>query len=637
MWLRIFTAGYVILASGGLAVCAAQDRYSNAAQTPPAPIVTATRQNAFTIPFRVDPPQTPEQRPVEVQLHVSTDRGANWALSSRVRPDKESFVFRAPHDGEYWYSIRTVDAQGITRPDGPLEPQLKVTVDTVAPRLDVTVARGPAGEIVARWQAVDPNLKQGSFKLEYQSTSTGPWEPVAVESPANAMRHTLSGEATWWPTGGSGTILVRAEVSDQAGNPAVTQAVVKPSGAPPAAVTAATPDPEGWHANDPPAEPGEQTRWPPDRNTVDTPAGTANRTSPTTNYSASAPAGFPQSRAPRRDKSAKTARPGPARSWTFRCCRRPCGRGWSLRPTLNWNTRSSRSAPRAWAKSNCGARATADAPGATTPSTPTTAAPWRSHVDGEGIYGFRMLVQSGSGYGGRPPAEGDLPDIWIGVDLTKPACRITSTEVSPDASELVIGWEASDEVLAARPMTLLFAESTNGPWTPIASGLENTGSYHWRLDSRVPDRIVLRLEVRDEAGNVGTYDTPNAVGLDRHRPEGHIRGVRPITNSRPRSSSIRVPRLAGPAVPRPPSADVLLRWRIGFVSPGGLLPPKCHAGQPLVGFDIFVPGLGHDVVGQLGRRTVLVPVGRFQPVAHELLVERRLGAAGMIRVGRPEP
>ena len=44
-------------------------------------------------------------------------------------------------------------------------------------------------------------------------------------------------------------------------------------------------------------------------------------------------------------------------------------------------------------------------------------------VDSEGIYGFRILVQSGTGFGGRPPVEGDLPDVWIGVDLTKPSCH----------------------------------------------------------------------------------------------------------------------------------------------------------------------------------------------------------------------
>jgi hypothetical protein len=152
-------------------------------------------------------------------------------------------------------------------------------------------------------------------------------------------------------------------------------------------------------------------------------------------------------------------------------------------------------------------------------------------VGGEGIFGFRILVQSGSGYGGRPPAEGDQPDIWIGVDTTRPTCKLTTMEVSPDASELAIGWEAADDVLDARPITLLFSENRSGPWTPIASGLENTGSYRWKIDGRVPERIVIRLEVRDEAGNVGACETGETVSLDRNRPAGRIRGVRPINRA----------------------------------------------------------------------------------------------------------
>ncbi len=144
-----------------------------------------------------------------------------------------------PHDGEYWYSIRTVDAQGGTHPDGPLEPQLKVTVDTVAPRLEVTAFRGDAGEVVARWHAVDPNLKPSSFKLEYQNSATSAWESVATEQPPEAMRHTLSGEATWWPKGNLDSIIVRAQVTDLSGNPAASQAAVKLGAPPPLAQSAA--------------------------------------------------------------------------------------------------------------------------------------------------------------------------------------------------------------------------------------------------------------------------------------------------------------------------------------------------------------------------------------------------------------
>ena len=106
--------------------------------------------------------------------------------------------------------------------------------------------------------------------------------------------------------------------------------------------------------------------------------------------------------------------------------------------------------------------------------------------------------------------------------------RITSADIDAESSELVIRWEADDDLPDPRPISLSFSGNTQGSWTPIAAGLENTGGYRWRLESRVPDKIFLRLEVRDEAGNVGTFDTAEPISLDRHRPEGRIRGVRPL-------------------------------------------------------------------------------------------------------------
>ncbi|REK17281.1 MAG: hypothetical protein DWQ37_06665 [Planctomycetota bacterium] len=530
---------------------AAPDYSGAAAATPAAaaPIVTATRQNAFTIPFRVETPQSPADYPAEVQLHVSTDGGATWQLHSRVKPDKSAFVYRAPHDGEYWYSIRTVDKTGVARPEGPLVAQLKVTVDTVAPRLDLSVTRGPAGEIVARWQAVDPNLKPDSFKLEYQTTSSGPWERVAVEAPPSAMRHSTTGEATWWPSAAEGPILVRAEVLDTGGNPAVSQAVAKPSDATspvapstPQAPLAASNDESGWRPNTTP-DPGtrDTTTWPPDRTSLaplGSPTEQARSSRPPSSATTphSAPPGFaPDETTPRTaarpvsQNNRVGGRPGSPLDFTLlpaavrpRMVNSPnfevdyeiesVGPSGVGKVEL-WGTRDG---GRTWSDYATDA---------------DNRSPMPVQVDGEGIYGFRILVQSGSGYGSRPPAQGDMPDLWIGVDLTKPICRITAHEVSPDAAELLIRWEASDDLLNARPVTLLFSSSANGPWTPIASGLENTGSYRWRLDDRVPERILLRLEVRDEAGNVGIDSTENSIALDRYRPKGKIRGVRAINTS----------------------------------------------------------------------------------------------------------
>lgn len=517
----------------GPAAAAAPDEPTGTAGSPGKPIVTFTRQNAFTIPFRIEPPKAPGQEPVEVQLHVSTNQAMTWELASRVKPAKGAFVFRAPHDGEYWYSIRTVDQQGITRPEGPLEPQLKVTVDTVSPLLDLSAFRGDAGEIVARWQAVDPHLKPGSFKLEYQINSAGPWERVAVEQPPDAMRHTLSGEATWWPKNAGDSIQVRAEVSDSSGNPAVSQAAVKLGAA---AVNAdrtrgATDDAARTERG-----PSDSIRWPTDRSTRDPLARSAEPDGRAGDLSNRDPNGRGRG-SYSNDRGLGRRLPAQAVSQNLR------GGGSSLDFSLmpageRARMVNSRSFELEYEVESVGPSGIAKVEvwgtrdGGRTWSVfgvdTDNRSPMTVGVDAEGIYGFRVVIQSGSGLGGRPPAAGELPDIWIGVDLTKPAARITSAEVDPETMELAIRWEAGDDVPDARPISLSFSAGAQGPWTPIASGLENTGSYRWRLDSRVPDRIYLRLDVRDEAGNVGVFETAEPVSLDRHRPEGRIRGVRPL-------------------------------------------------------------------------------------------------------------
>jgi hypothetical protein len=164
---------------------------------------------------------------------------------------------------------------------------------------------------------------------------------------------------------------------------------------------------------------------------------------------------------------------------------------------------------------------------------PDNRSPIRATVEGEGLYGFRVVVQSGIGLGGLPPKSGDQPDIWVAVDLTKPLVRLTDVQIGegPNAGELLIRWQASDSAFAARPISILFSDKPSGPWSTIAAGLENSGQYTWRPDSRVPDRIYLRIEARDEAGNIGTFDLPQPVALDRVRPGGRIRGIRPSSDA----------------------------------------------------------------------------------------------------------
>ena len=152
-------------------------------------------------------------------------------------------------------------------------------------------------------------------------------------------------------------------------------------------------------------------------------------------------------------------------------------------------------------------------------------------VPGEGVYGFRMAIQSANGMAGRPPLPGDVPNYWVGVDLTRPVGRITSAQqgAGPDGGKLFIAWEARDNhELAAKPISLSYSERQGGPWTSMATGLENTGRYAWQLSGSLPQRMYLRLEIHDAAGNIGVYETPQPVPLDLSSPAAQLRDLRPV-------------------------------------------------------------------------------------------------------------
>ncbi len=158
-----------------------------------------------------------------------------------------------------------------------------------------------------------------------------------------------------------------------------------------------------------------------------------------------------------------------------------------------------------------------------------TQSPMSVTVEGEGMFGFCIVVQTANGKVELPPTSGQRPDTWVGVDLTRPTCRITQLrqEKLQQVEQLIVTWEAHDEWLAERPISLSYSEHPTGHWLPVATGLENTGRYTWPLDGRVPDRFYLRLEARDQAGNVELHHSPEAVIVPRTASPSRIREVRP--------------------------------------------------------------------------------------------------------------
>lgn len=559
----------VLLLSGGLWQTARGED-----PPPAAPLdAVAMRQNEFSIPFRLPPAADPAQQPLEIQLHVSADHGVTWQVASRVKPAAGRFVFRAPHDGEYWFCTRTVDRQGTTRPDGAQKPELKVVVDTMPPRLDLTATRGPAGEITARWQVVDPNLKPESLTLEYQPGPNEPWQKLAIDPPPATARYTMTGETTWWPKAAEGPITVRAQVTDRAENPTVKLTLVAAAPDKDAAPVAGRPGADngpsaprgpsdsgtpgstaaGSDSGAPrvsPPQPGTSTggsgrvNWPaepnsPDRSPLSNTSGSGSASSDPftsrppgrTTSSAYGPAATPVSSRPGSGALAAAEEPPPGAGGILRMDLLPPGERPrminSRRFELEYDVESV--GPSGIAKVELWGTVDGGRSWSSFGVDNDNRSPLLVNVPTAGLYGFTVIFTNGNGFGGYAPREGDLPEIWVGVDLTPPTARITGAEMGRDAGELLVHWEAEDDLLDPRPVALSFAERPTGPWSTIAAGLENTGQYAWRLDNRVPDRIYLRIEVRDEAGNIGSYISPDPVAVDLQRPQGHIRGVHPVT------------------------------------------------------------------------------------------------------------
>jgi hypothetical protein len=154
-------------------------------------------------------------------------------------------------------------------------------------------------------------------------------------------------------------------------------------------------------------------------------------------------------------------------------------------------------------------------------------APYLLEVADEGLYGFTLRARNGVGLAKEAPKSGDLPQVWVEVDMTKPVVELTGIHANctNNTQKVVIRWKASDKNFGAKPITLSYAASGKGPWTIIAANLPNTGRYDWLLPPEVPARFRVKVEASDLVGNVGEAQTPRAVLMDRAQPTVAILAV----------------------------------------------------------------------------------------------------------------
>src|SRR5262249_22886590 len=94
----------------------------------------------------------------------------DWVQQESGPPDLTQFTYRAPKDGEYWFSVVTITRDGRAEPaDVRNEPPgLQVVVDTQEPLIEVTPATGAEGEVLLRCTLQDANPDYQTMELIYR-------------------------------------------------------------------------------------------------------------------------------------------------------------------------------------------------------------------------------------------------------------------------------------------------------------------------------------------------------------------------------------------------------------------------------------------------------------------------------------
>jgi hypothetical protein len=146
----------------------------------------------------------------------------------------------------------------------------------------------------------------------------------------------------------------------------------------------------------------------------------------------------------------------------------------------------------------------------------------------DGVYGFYLEAKSGAGQSkGRPQKGTTVPQLRVKLDTKPPEARLFKPIPDPGVKDaLLLTWKAFDENLAAKPVSIEWAERPTGPWEHIgAAQMANTGSYSWHVPANMPSEVYLRLTVRDLAGNVAVAETDRPQTIDFAVPEVAIRGI----------------------------------------------------------------------------------------------------------------
>jgi hypothetical protein len=445
-----------------------------AAQAPKGVQTVYTNRVSFTLPVRIDDRDRAELR--ELKFYAKAMQGlrsGEWVVVESAPPTKAKFGYRVTQDGEYDFAFVTVDKAGRVAP-ADLEktaPGLVVVVDTKAPDVDVQRMPVASGEVYLQCNVRDANPDYAALKLEYKGIDRA-WHAMEQSPDAPGVfrvpdKSVLRGVVRCTAADKAGNQTVR-EVDLGRDQPAMTTAVAKVV-VPPPAPSLPPPPP-------PPAVP----------RIVEKPADL---------HTASAVPEIPVADKPQLLNGVK------------------CVLDYALDVSN---------------VSKVEGYATKDGGQTWIPlgEDADKKSPFEFELPGEGTYGLTLVVST-SGHAGEPPAAGDKPDWWVEIKTTKPSVEMTDIRLGTgdEAGQLVLVWATQDKHLGQNPVSLSWAPSATGPWTLGAANMKSSGTARWAVPKEAGSKFYLRLEATDMAGNVGSWESPEAIVMGSEKARVRIIGV----------------------------------------------------------------------------------------------------------------
>ncbi len=504
-----------------------------------APKKTYTKNTVFNLPIQMDEKTRANLDRVCLYVKVGT---ADWVRHDSAPPTLPHFTYRVQQDGEYCFTLVTIDRTGKAVPaDVSTEPpSLRVVVDTKAPFIDMKSWTSPEGEQCLRCSVVDANPDLSSLRGFLRTPTV---ERLLEAYPGQPGVFKLSGADV-------STTLVSVVASDLAGNvatrdlklsevlasavqtaqlpgmtPLITKTDQRPMLPPLPIVKNELPDTDQTKIEplktdvaktdvvkvEPPsivqsALPPIPSAPLPEITQPTLPATSAPPMLPTMVTAAASPNTQPEP-----DVTPAT----------------PAG---SPRQIINTahaivDYRIDQVGPSGVGKVEVYLTADLGQTWRRLAEDSDRRSPVEFDLPGEGVFGIRLVITNGNGFGGRAPQRGDSPTCAIEVDASAPFVQLRPIEPIVANGALEVRWQASDKNLSAEPVNLYYRARIDGPWQVIARGVKNDGTYRWNVPRDAAAQFFVKVEVTDLAGNTARAESSNPIVLDTTEPRATVVNV----------------------------------------------------------------------------------------------------------------